>query len=356
MKRANRGFTLIELLVVIAIIGILASMLLPVLAKAKRKGNRLKCAGNMRTIGLGFTAVADQYGGNFPWMMTAEDGKQAYRDSVDGARSADPNQWTNLNASWGLSRHIQYMWYLPSLMRSLDSVKTLHSPTDPAAKRSNDVQYKEVGPNGKIHWGIKRADWQGQVNAYGWKAAWSNNLGGPTTGVRNYYDVSHTAQSYGVCMGGDALVPSSILTVTRNAAGDALLKNGKTSFVRSDGRVFMAAYHNYQVLGSRDHMHLELNHASAGGWSDPAIAETEPVLKDARPPREGYPPYVRQGGGKYYLMNGLDASQGSFGLADGSVKQASDAEFSSAIQQHLESEGGTLGNKNAAVLRPTQVR
>jgi len=319
MKRTQKGFTLIELLVVIAIIGILASMLLPTLAKAKKKTNRLKCSSQLGSVTKAFTTAADEYEGLMPWMMTVEDGNAAYR--VFASPSSVPTANTR-NGNWGWARYIQYVWYLGSIMDSLESAKGLLSPSDPAMTRNNQRQVNESGPGGLNGWGVA-------------------NSGG-----RNNSHFNHRAVSYGLCFGGDTLLGSSIVGFTRNIDGDARHKNGRetndlglgrdqnNNGYRFNGQYFSGATQSRQWIGSRHHMATHLSHASSGKWSDPVATAAASQY------------------GNRYVMSGLDDDQGNVSIADGSVKMATNADLAGTLKAHAESKGGTLTYQTTGVMRP----
>ena len=88
----QKKFTLIELLVVIAIIGILASLLLPSLGKARKKAQSAVCKGNLKQLNVILTMHFDDNDSNFPYIdsnisyddfLSEYDGRSLSQDEKD---------------------------------------------------------------------------------------------------------------------------------------------------------------------------------------------------------------------------------------------------------------------------------
>ncbi|MDB6057659.1 MAG: hypothetical protein JWO95_1503 [Verrucomicrobiales bacterium] len=168
--KTKRAFTLIELLVVIAIIAILASMVLPALARAKQKARDAQCMSNLRQCGIAMHAYLGDFRDRIFW-----------GDPLDPAQSFNTNGmewfvWAGRTNNIGISPAVQQ-----NLFRRIDRPLNHYGTTDQLVTCPSDQgrSVEEVLGGGSA----RLADWVG--NSYIFNFGGTNDNGKWSGGLDN---------------------------------------------------------------------------------------------------------------------------------------------------------------------------
>ena len=282
-----------------------AILLLPILAKAKNKANRMKCANNLATIGKAYHAMSGDIDGDTPHLYGALSGP-------DGNKLAQALGYDSLDDPYDTTRWMS----AHAIRQSLYTPKSLVSPLDPEAIAAQ----RRMG----VH---EFAD------------------GSPV-------QVSSDSQSYAIAMQGDLITSDTLLIITRNIknASDAQRRAWyQSKGGRNNGDIWM--YPNGNRPWSK---HIGAAHIQDGGMSGFAAEfHGEDGNKDDTP-SSGLGPTE---GPRKHTMDGLSAGEANWGSSDGATRQGSSYEFNDQLRRARSSfnQGSAIApGLNLTVLRPQQ--
>ena len=151
------------------VILLIASLMLPTLAKAKAKANRLKCASNLKQISSAHIYFSAENDG-FPWQLPPPAKQQLFGTSL------------------GMDKSVGGIFGLEAMKMELISPKILHSPCDPGRASANEEL--------QMRW--------------------------PSYNTRDGNPMPAEGISYVLCEGADDLLPNTVLSLTRNLSTDNL--------------------------------------------------------------------------------------------------------------------------------------